>query len=313
MGYWGYKILENDVSADVADLFEGLLQKNTSVKEIEEKLNEIYFNVESDDRVLYILGLATAEMNFGNLTSQTKKIAIDLIESGADLNWWIVNRPKDVERRQRELEKIQNDLLNFKPKVKKTHVSEPFKCTWKQGDVFAHRLDSDFAKNKGLFGQYILVQKVDEVCWNGACVVPIVYLKITSNGLLPNDKDEYDKMEYIQTSFTKYEQRFWPLDFSNLQNDIKEKSRMNYVTDEFGYLPEFRAILAASSSKNILTSFDYVGNYAEISSPLNEFIPHSIHNVFTVFLKKKSDDFEKTIIERYCYYNRRECAAYQRK
>ena len=95
---------------------------------------------------------------------------------------------------------------------------------WKLGDVFAYPLKSDLAKERELYGRYFLIQKVDEAAWYPRHIVPIIYVKITSDTYLPSNIEEYNQLEYVQTWFTKYEERFWPIDLSRPQEDLMQKS-----------------------------------------------------------------------------------------
>ena len=88
------------------------------------------------------------------------------------------------------------------------------------------------AKERGLFGRYLLIQKIDEGTWYPGHIVPIVYVKITADSNLPVNQEQYDKFEYIQIGFTRYEERFWPIDMSRPQEDIAEKSKFKYEVDE---------------------------------------------------------------------------------
>ena len=101
-------------------------------------------------------------------------------------------------------------------------------------------MESDNAKERGLYGKYLLFQKVDEGPWYPNHIIPIVYVRITRDDKLPNNIDEFENSEYVQTSVVRYEHRFWPYNFSRLEEDIAEKSKIKYEVDEFGFLPVYR-------------------------------------------------------------------------
>jgi len=67
-----------------------------------------------------------------------------------------------------------------------------YKCEWKIGDVYAYRFESEIAKEKGYYGRYLLIQKVDEGSWYPGHVVPIVYFRITKDTCLPSIDDIND-------------------------------------------------------------------------------------------------------------------------
>ena len=168
------------------------------------------------------------------------------------------------------------------------------------------------AKEKGLYGRYFLIQKVDEGEWYPGHIVPIIYVKITDDINLPSNVEEYNKLEYVQTSFTEYEYRFCPVDMRRPQEDIAEKSKINYQVDEYGFLPQYRARLLNTSKRVIPQKLIYIGNFADVAQPQNEFIPHTKENIVSVAWKLFDETFETRMIKWYCGHNLRELSIYRR-
>ena len=188
-----------------------------------------------------------------------------------------------------------------------------YKCQWEIGDTFAYRLESDLAKDKSLYGQYILISKVDESCYYPGHIIPTVYAKITTNEKLPTSLHEYNKLEYVQVWFSRFEERFFPIDMSKPEEDIAQKKLINYKTDDFGFLPQYRLKLLITSQKSISNKLIYVGNFKNAICPQNEFIPHSIDNIITIPWKQFNETFETKIIKQYCSHNLRELSIYNNK
>ena len=182
--------------------------------------------------------------------------------------------------------------------MKKTH------CKWNDGDVFAYPLESEYAKEKKLAGKYFLIQKIDESFWgNDSCV--IVYIKIAET--LPENAEQFDHLNYVQVSSTRYEDRVLPLDGRRpLDEQIKEKTSKKYLVDEFGFLPEFRLCLVNSSQRVIPKKLIYVGNYSNITPPKIEYIHSDM--ISTKFITWKC--FEKKLIDSYCGHNLRQYEQY---
>jgi hypothetical protein len=111
-------------------------------------------------------------------------------------------------------------------------------------------------------------------------------------------------------NFSKYEDRFYPIDMSRPQEDIAEKAKINYRTDEYGFLPEYRTTPLNTSKKVIPKNLIYVGNFANATHPQKEFIPHSKENVVSVSWKQFDETFETKMIKRYCGHNLRELSIY---
>ena len=180
---------------------------------------------------------------------------------------------------------------------------------WKTGDVYALPLTSELSKEKGLQGQYLLLQKVDEMAWYPNKTVPILYAKFTVDKTLPIDEKTYDRIPFIQTTFTKWEERFWPIDGRRLQEDINEKRLKEYKRDEYGFLPQYRFVLVRQVSKAVPKHAFYIGHFIHAKRPDNEFVPHSKINIIDC---PRYEPLETWLIERYCNHNNRELSIYQR-
>ena len=198
------------------------------------------------------------------------------------------------------------DRVNFPVK----HSKRSYKCKWEKGDVFAYILESEEAVRRGLAGRYFLIQKVDETTWYPSHIIPIVYVRITNDHILPKTAEEFNRLEYVQTSFLKFGERFYPMDGYRPQRDIEEKERITYKVDEYGYLPEYRVALITTFSRRIPSKLIYLGNFRNVLPPQNEFIPPSNVNIMAVDWARYGSTFETRILERYFIHNRRELEIY---
>ncbi len=69
---------------------------------------------------------------------------------------------------------------------------------------------------------------------------------------MPLIEKDYDRFDYVQTWFTRYDDRFYPIDMNRPNEDIIEKSKKTYITDEYVYLPQYRLILLNTSNGFVL-------------------------------------------------------------
>ena len=205
MGMWGFELYQNDTALDVKDEFYELFNAGKTAQEITDKLTEDYKSImgDTDEEPIFWLALADTQWDLGVLLPVVKEKAL----------YWIDN----------DCGIFKYQTIDISAKVQRV-----YKCQWKLGDVFAYKLESELAKERGLYGRYFLIQKVDEGIWYPGHIVPIVYVKITNNTNLPSNVEEYDQLEYVQTWFTKYEERFLPIDMRHPEEDIAEKSKINY-------------------------------------------------------------------------------------
>lgn len=110
-----------------------------------------------------------------------------------------------------------------------------YNCDWKIGDVFAYKMESDLAKEKGIYGHYLLIHKIDNDYVFPGHKIPVVYIKITNSNNLSNCINEYEQLDYIQIGFTRYEDRFLPIDGKRPEEDIAEKAKLKYEVDKYGF------------------------------------------------------------------------------
>ncbi len=315
MGMWGFELYQNDTSLDVKEEFEELFNTGKTAQDITEKLTEDYKSImgDIDEEPLFWLALADTQWNLGVLLPAVKEKALYWIDRNRGMLDCQTIDMSAKAKGKRNLDDLQAKLLSPQPPVKKPVKKRTYKCQWKVGDVFAFQLESDLAKERGLYGRYFLIQKVDEGTWYPGHIVPIIYVKITSDATLPSNVEEYNQLEYVQTWFTRYENRFWPINMRCPQEDIAEKSKMNYQVDEYGFLPEYRALLLNTSKKVIPAKLIYVGNFANAVRPQNEFIPHAKENIVTVSWNQFGETFETKMIKQYCGHNLRELSVYTDK
>lgn len=315
MGTWGPKLYQDDLAEDIRDYYKEQLHRGKKGIDITQELL-VQYQIEISDfeeASVFWFALADTQWNLGRLEDKVKETALKHILLGNDLERWKIENPKMAKAREQTIEELRQKLLSPQPPEKKVTQYKIYRCEWKYGDVYAYQLESDLAEEKGLYGRYFLIQKVDEGVWHPGHIVPIVYVKITSDANLPSNVEEYNQLEYVQTWFTKYEERFWPIDMRRPQEDIAEKSMINYQVDEYGFLPQYRAKLLNTSKRVIPGKLIYVGNFANAVRPEKEFVPHSKENVVSVSWKQFDETFETKMIKLYCGHNLRQLGIYTNK
>lgn len=308
MGFWGKGLYQNDTALDVKDQFEELLRQGNNVEQITEHLiakSACLLN-DPNETVFFWLALADTQWNCGVLVSPVKEKALQCIDKAKNAGFLLLTQLD-----QTMLDKLREKLLSPFPLPQMHKQRKLYRCSWSIGDVYAYRLESDLAKEKGLYRRYLLIQKVDERIWSPGHIVPIVYVKITENDSIPISMEEYNQLEYVQTWFTKFEERFLPIDFRRPKEDIAEKEKLHYEVDDFGFLPQYRMCLVSTSQKEIPKTLEYLGNFAGSMPPKKEFIPHIKTNIVSETWGKHSSTFERAMIQKYCNYNRRELSIYR--
>jgi hypothetical protein len=301
MGAWGAKLYQDDVAQDVRDQYKELIRKGNSNEEATEQLLQDYNYTLSDidDGPIFWFALADTQWGMGRLLPEVKEQALIWIDNGSDQKRWEKENPKKAKERKQVLEDLRSKLSAPIPPIKKIPQTKNYKCEWKVGDVYAYKLDSDYAREKGIYGRSFLFQKIDETIWYPEHIIPIVWIRITEGEMLPTNEKEFFELKYVQTSTTKYEDRFMPYDGSRYEEDIFEKSKIKYEVDDNGKLAGYRFMLINTSKRIIPKKLVYVGNFKTNQPPDKEFVPHSKHNI-NCFIWKF---FDELMIDVYCIYN----------
>ena len=310
MGIWGVGLYSNDVGMDVQSAFVEALHEGKEPEEITAQMQVDYAGELEDpwDAPAFWFALADTQWKRGMLLPEVKDKALSLIESGDEVAMWQQEDPALAKKREKVLNTLREKLLSPQPPRKSYRKRNLYQCQWRIGDVYAYQLESEEARERGLFGRYMLVRKVDEDICHPGHTIPIVYVKLTKDDKLPTSLAEYEALEYVQICFTTNDARFYPIDGRRPQEDIAEKSKLKYEVDEYGFLPQFRASLMSTSDRVIPKKLIYVGNFAEATAPRGEFIPHDKINISLIVWKF----FEEIMLKKYFDHNKREMECYQR-
>ena len=308
MGAWGANLYQDDVALDVKDEYKDNLRRGKTNEETMQEIIDKYQELleDEEDRGVFWLALADTQWNLGRLDEQVKEQALEIIELGTDLKRWEINE-KLYNKRKEILEKLKEKLLSPQPEEKRMPKYRTYKCEWENGDVFAYQLKSEYAKEQGLEGRYLIIQKIDEIDWYPCSTIPLVRVKITEDKTIPKTEKEIDELEYIQTWFTSYERRF--AGFSALRPLKDQIKGMSFNTDEYGLLPEYMVSIVITSKNMTKGKLTYLGNYINITPPQNEFIPICKDNFPKILWK----DFEERLMEMYFGHNKRNLEVYQRR
>ena len=314
MGAWGPKLYQNDVAEDVRDYYKDQLHRGKTGKEITHELiaqNEDIIS-DQDDAPVFWFALADTQWNMGRLENFVKDQALNHIRDGYDLKCWETEDSHEAKIRAGILAELEQKLLSPQPAKKKISQYKIYCCEWKIGDVFAYPLNSEYAREKGLYGRYFLFQKIGETIYYPGHIIPIVWVKITVDDQLPLDKNDFDKLEYVQTSATRFDPfvEEFHIDSRGLTEEEflekvnKKKEELDF--DEFGYLPQYRIALINTSKRVIPKNLVFVGNYQNTKPPKREFVPRSELSIPSFVWKF----FDNIMIERYCGYNLRKFDIY---
>lgn len=298
MGIWGPKMYEDDLAQDIKENYKTLLQKG---KTNEETISEILSSYKEeikdiDEGPVFWMVFADTLWDYGRLTEEIKEKAIQEIELGNNLNKWKKEGTlKEYKIRERELEKLKEKLNMPMTKEKKICKESRYKFEGQPGDVYIYKLSEE--ANKLSFNNENLLLILDEIKVENDIERLIFRVKITKEKSVEQNEKFINSLEYIQTSYTEWNDRFLPLQMNKSMEQIMEDRRkLNCQVDENGVL---KIYLIEIEIKKKIKKLEYIGNYLNIEKPKYEFIPIDKINIPYTNLKY----MEKDIINAYISNN----------
>jgi len=183
MGAWGTSLYANDYASDIRGDYVDMLRRGKTNDEVVKILTHDNQGVMDDDEegALFWFALADTLWNYGRLQDSVKEKALYFLELNKESERWRDAGQKQLEAWQKTLDKLKKKLLSEQPPEKKVSPYRFYKNPWQLGDVYAYQFSSDYSKEQGYFGQYIVFRKVGEdVEWPGH-IIPTVhfYKRIT--------------------------------------------------------------------------------------------------------------------------------------
>lgn len=167
---------------------------------------------------------------------------MEYLRKGYDLERWKGENNKEYLIRKKVLEELEIKINTDMPPEKKISQYKLYKCEWKTGDVFAYKLDGDYAIRNGFKDRYLIVYKINESTWWPGHTIPVVYLKLSQQCEIPKSKDDIEGCEFIKTTFARKK-------------------------------PEYRVQLLSTLRKIIpQNKLTLVGNFTNLSTPGDEYI-----------------------------------------
>ncbi len=140
MGTWGTAIFSDDLAADVKDDFKDKIAAGkTPIDATNELIAENPEILEdSDDAAVFWLALAATQWKLGRLLDFVQQKALDIIESGQELERWGEDE-KQLNQRIKVLEKLKVQLLSDQPVPKKLYPRFISETKLEVGDLVLYK------------------------------------------------------------------------------------------------------------------------------------------------------------------------------
>lgn len=273
MGTWGPKLYQDDIAEDVRSYYKDQLKRGKSNDEATTELIEQNRDIinDADDAPIFWFALADTQWDLGRLLPFVKENALAYLHNGSDLERWKNENHKDYAVRGKILGELEVKLNSPMPSEKKISQHKLYKCEWKIGDVFAYKLEGDYAIKNGLKDRYAIIYKVDESTWWPGHIIPVVYIKLSDGTEIPKSESEIEKCEFVKTTLARRK-------------------------------PEYRIQLLSTSRRVVPNDkLIFIGNFINLSTPDDEYIINDKVSIVTCNWSK----FEETVIVKYLKLNNR--------
>jgi hypothetical protein len=143
MGVWGTGLFQDDTACDIRDNYKDHLGNGLTGPEATARILTEYKSSLDDPHEAGIvwLALAAAQWKHGRLEPATLANAVDVIDSGSDLQRWTSGSP-DLAKRRNVLQKARLQITSPQPEARKVRKPVLATCDWPVGTLIAYRLIS---------------------------------------------------------------------------------------------------------------------------------------------------------------------------
>ena len=164
MGAWGSGLYANDTACDIRDIYMQCLQDGMDDLQAYEKTIAECADYLSDDvdAPLVWYALAETQWKMGRLMPEVKENALKWIDKNGGIDPWLETVNKGMGW-MKTLGHLRDKLLSPMPKRKRIQKhKEPNENLWNLFDLYAYELHDAESKKRGVYGGYVVLQKIGE-------------------------------------------------------------------------------------------------------------------------------------------------------
>jgi hypothetical protein len=262
MGVWGYRLFQNDVASDLKADFLNLLRMGKAKDEIVAEITRLNIRIQNDpdDGPVFWIAFATLLWEYSMPSAEILSIAkaqAAMLKARYNINSVVSDQYRAMHRNAVQCVERLNEP-NPNPKTLVLHRS--YVTPWKEGDIYALRLESNYAIEKGLAGQYLIFHMVGKSLHFSPHIIPVCRVKITTNAFLPQTKEDLDELEYVLIGVDAHNRGQLFMDGT--------KIRENEWVDKY---PQYVLGLMTTSARMVPKKLICLGNDSSISPPKLEY------------------------------------------
>ena len=259
----------SDLKKEYADLRQDGTSRNDAVQVLMERYSNELTTGAADDGLLFWVGLADAQYALKELSAEVAAqglAALNRLETAIP-----EITPGDLQRRRNQ--------YGCAPMPERAQVRKPrrFRCQWQIGDTFAYQMTGPEAEASGIAGDYVLLRKVDEV-ENVGRIVPVVTLTHWKESQLPTNAVEFQRVPILRLS----------------------RGRLDSPASTYEYRTE---ILFTREKQVRDLQLQYLGNFADVPMPMNEYYPRRPEWILILLPSKINEELNFYCYKLQNYYN----------
>ena len=161
MGTWSTKLYGNDTTSDVRDTYIEYLRNTVNDEDAYRMTcDEFHELMGTDEEALFWFALADTQWKYGRLMASVKNNALNFISKFRNTISEQLSE-KQIASWQRVLENLTSQLTSQMPPYRKILPQRMFvRNPWNVGDTYTYSFHSQKSQNCGLYGKYIVFQKI---------------------------------------------------------------------------------------------------------------------------------------------------------
>lgn len=232
-------VILTDLKGEYETLRQNGQGREASVQSLVEQYHDELTIGAEDDGLLFWVGIADAQYALKELSSEVAARGLEALDKLKVAVPEIT--PGDLQRRR--------ERYAGAPMPERAEVRKPrrFHCKWRIGDTFAYQMSGPEADASGIAGDYVLLRKVDEM-ENVGRIVPVVTLTHWKEAQLPTNAVEFQRVPILRLC----------------------RGRLDSPADAYEYRTE---ILFTREKQVKDLQLRYLGNFADVPMPANEYYP----------------------------------------
>ena len=171
MGAWGTKLYDNDLTCDIRDTYIDMLENSEDYNLAYTQILAEYADDCTDEceKAMLTYVLADVQHDYGCVIQSVLENAMNYIAVGGGKE--IFETPKQVEKWLKTLDRLKEKLSSQPPERKRKPRSKRIDAAWNIGDCFAYTMHSKYARESGMYGKIIIIQKVGNSEWTDGLIV----------------------------------------------------------------------------------------------------------------------------------------------